>query len=162
MVEFVIKVQKPYFCPLLDPFCPFLAKKKFLSKKRLHHKKYMVFYHHAKKYKKRSNGSKDIAIWEIERSDWSRAFVPVSREQEFFRTCGFRRKLANHKTLRFRPFLAKTNGWIFRKIPKTLFCHFLDPFWPFFGQMRIFPKNRALSLLSLYRFPTSCKKNRKN
>ena len=129
----------------------------------LHHMKHvMVFYHHAKKYKKRSNGSKDIAIWEIERSDWSRAFKNISQEQEFSRTCGFRRKLVNHKTLRFTPFLAKTNGWIFRKSPKTLFFPFLDPFCPFLGKWEIFPKNRALSHLRLYRFLTSCKKNRKN
>ena len=31
------------------------------------------------------------------------------------------RKLANHKTLHFRPFLAKNNDSIFRKNPKTLF-----------------------------------------
>ena len=41
-----------------------------------------------------------------------------------------RRKLANHKTLHFRPFLAKTNDSIFRKSPKPLFLPFLGPFCP--------------------------------
>ena len=40
------------------------------------------------------------------------------------------RKLANHKTLHFRPFLAKTKDSIFRKSPKTLFLPFLGPFCP--------------------------------
>ena len=45
----------------------------FFSKKSLHHlKRVMVFYLYAKNYKKRSNGSKDIAIRRIERSDWSK------------------------------------------------------------------------------------------
>ena len=42
----------------------------------------MVFYLSQKKYKKRLNGSKYIAIWEIEQSDWSRDFKTKSREQE--------------------------------------------------------------------------------
>ena len=40
------------------------------------------------------------------------------------------RKSANHKTLHFRPFLAKTNDSIFRKSPKTLFLPSLGPFCP--------------------------------
>ena len=67
MIQFCAKVQKPYFCPFLGPFCP------------------------------------------------------KSREREFSQIWDLRRKLANHKTLHFRPFLAKTNDSIFRKNPKTLF-----------------------------------------
>ena len=85
------------------PFWPIL----FSLKKWLHHMKHvMVCYLHAKNYRKRSNSSKDIAVWEIERTDWSRAFKDIPREQEFSRTCGFHRKLVNQKTLRFKPFLA--------------------------------------------------------
>ena len=40
------------------------------------------------------------------------------------------RKLANHNTLHFRTFLAKTNDSIFRKSPKTLFFPFFSPFCP--------------------------------
>ena len=67
MTQFSAKVQKPYFCPFLGPFCP------------------------------------------------------KSREREFFQIWDLRRKLANHKTLHFSPFLAKTNDSILHKSPKTLF-----------------------------------------
>ena len=40
----------------------------------------MVFYHYAKKYKKPLNGSKDIVILKIKRSDWLRALDHKSRE----------------------------------------------------------------------------------
>ena len=60
-------------------------------------------------------------------------------------------------TLHFRPFLAKTNDSILRKSPKTLFWGFFGPFFPIFQKMRIFLKNRALSLLSIYGPLTSCK-----
>ena len=40
------------------------------------------------------------------------------------------RKLANHKTLHFRQFLAKTNDSIYRKSQKPLFLPFLGPFCP--------------------------------
>ena len=79
---------------------------------------------------------------------------PKSREREFSQISDLCRKLANHITLHFRSFLAKTNDSIFHKIPKTLFlCHF-GSFWtlfPIFEIVRIFPKNRAPSLLSIYR-----------
>ena len=90
----------------------------------------MVFYLHAKNYKKRWNGSKDIVISKIEQSDWSRAFAHKSRELRFSQICDLCRKLANHKTLHFRPFLAKTIDSIFHKSPKTLILPFLGPFCP--------------------------------
>ena len=42
------------------------------------------------------------------------------------------------------------------KVQKPYFGGFLGPF-PIFEKMRIFPKNRALSLLSVYGPLTSCK-----
>ena len=63
-------------------------------------------------------------------------FFHKSREREFSQIWGLRRKLANHNTLHFRSFLVKTT--------------YLPTTGPFFGKMRIFPKNRALSLLSVY------------
>ena len=78
----------------------------------------MVLYLYAKKYKKRLNGSKDIAITRIEQFDWSRTFQPKSREPDFSQTWGLRRKLDNNKMLHFRPLLAKTNDSILHKSPK--------------------------------------------
>ena len=159
-------IQKSWFCPTAPPtfahFCPFLGQIGIFLEKWHHHlKRLMVLYLYAKKYKKRLNGSKDIVIWKIEWSDWSRAFKNISQEQEFSRTSGFRRKLVNHKTLHFKPFLTKTNGWIFCKSPKTLFFPIFGPFLPIFGKMRIFLKNRAPSLFYIYGPLTSCKKLKK-
>ena len=205
MTQFCTKFQKPYFCP-------FQGQISIFPEKWHHHlKRLMVFYLYAKNNKKRLNGSKDIVIWKIEQSDWPRAFMnksrewefsqiwdlprklanhntllfrsflaktndsilhkspktlfcpflspfcPKSREREFSQIWDLRRKLANHNTLHFRSFLAKTNDWILRKCPKTLFLGLFGPFFPIFQKMRIFPKNRALSLLSIYGPLTSCK-----
>ena len=48
-------------------------------------------------------------------------FPHISQERGFSRTLGLRRKMDNNKTLRFRPFPAKTNDTILRKSPKTYF-----------------------------------------
>ena len=80
----------------------------------------MVFYLYAKKYKTRSNGSKDMAIRRIEQSDWLRGQMPVSRELEFSQTCGFRRMIEKHNGFHVRPLLAKTNDSILHKSPKPL------------------------------------------
>ena len=103
MTQFSTKVQKPYFCPFLGPFCP------------------------------------------------------KSQEREFSQIWDLRRKLANRKSLHFRSFLAKTNDSILHKCPKTLFLGLFGPFLPIFEKMRIFPKNGAQSLLSIYGPLTSCK-----
>ena len=123
-------IQKSWFCltalPTFAPFCPFLGEKGIFLEKWQHHlKRLMVFYLHAKKYKKRLNGSKVRVIWKIERSDWSRGDL--------------RRKFAKHNTLHFRQFLAKTNDSILRKSQKSLF---LDHFCPFFRKWEFSRKIR--------------------
>ena len=131
-MNYLSKSKNPIFAPL-GPFLAIFGQIYFFSKKWLHHMKHVtVSYLHTKTYRKRSNGSKDIAVWEIKRSDWSRTFKNISQEQEFSRTCGFRRKLVNHKMLRFKSFLVKTNGSFFLSKSKnpilalfwTLFVHF--------------------------------------
>ena len=114
--------RKSLFLGILGPFCPFFGQMGIFAKKWLHHlKRAMVFCLYAKNYKKRQNSSKDIVVWKIVRSDWSRAFEPKSREPDFSRTWGFREKLDNNMTLRFRLFPANSLGSIFCKSPKTLF-----------------------------------------
>ena len=70
-------LRKSKKCPFLHhfgPVLPNLGQIGFFSKKSLHHlKRVTVFYLYAKNYKKRSNGSKDIAMRRIERSNWLRA-----------------------------------------------------------------------------------------
>ena len=71
--------KKNWFCPTalptFSPFCPFWGQTDNFLKKWQHRlKRLMVFYHYAKKYKKRLNGSKDMAVWKIKQSDWPRAF----------------------------------------------------------------------------------------
>ena len=61
-----------HFCSIL----PFLGETGIFPEKWHHHlKRLMVFYLYTKNYKKRLNGSKDIVIWKIEWSDWSRVFT---------------------------------------------------------------------------------------
>ena len=88
-------------------------------------------------------------------------FCPKSREREFSQIWDLHRKLANHNTLHFRSFLAKCNDSILRKSQKTLFLGLFGHFFPIFWKMRVFPKNRALSLLSLYGPLTSYKISKK-
>ena len=73
-------------------------------------------------------------------------------------TCGFRRKLDNHKRLRFMPFLVKTNGWIFCQSPKTLFLPFFGPFLSIFGQIYLFFEKMTSSYETCYGILPSCKK----
>ena len=56
----------------------------------------------------------------------------------------------------FRIFSAKTNDRILKYNQKGPFLGYFGPFLPNLGQTRVFPKNRALSLLSVYRCLTSC------
>ena len=72
------------------------------------------------------------------------------------------RKLANHNTVHFRSFLPKTKDSILHKSPKSPFWPIFGPFFPFFGKMRIFPKNPVPSLLCPYGPGTSCKKSEKS
>ena len=97
----------------------------------------MVFYLYAKNYKKRSNGSKDIAIRRIERSDWSKGEMPISREADFSQTCGFHRMIENHNIFRFKPFLATSNDSILHKSPKTLILGTFGQIW---AEQDFFPK----------------------
>ena len=102
------KVQKPYFCPFLGPFCP------------------------------------------------------KSREQEFSQIWDLLRKLANHKSLHFRSFLAKTNDSIFRKNPKTLFLGHFGPFFAHFLENENFPeKSGSVTFLRLWSL-NFMQKNSKN
>ena len=88
-------------------------------------------------------------------------FCPKSVEREFSQIWDLCRKLANHNTLHFRSFLAKSNDSILHKSPKTLFLGILGLFghlFPIFWKMRVFPKNQARSLFIIYGPLTSCKK----
>ena len=112
-------IQKSWFCPTAPPtFAPFYTfseQKGIFPEKWQHLKCLMVCYLHAKKCKKRLNGSKDIDSNLKNRAIWlSRAFAHKSWEWEFSQIWDLYRKLANHKTLHFRSFLAKTNDSTFR------------------------------------------------
>ena len=61
----------------------------------------------------------------------------------------------------FRKFSAKSNEGNLKYNRKGPFLGYFGPFLPNLGKMRIFPKNRALSLLSLYESLTSCKRPEK-
>ena len=122
-----------------------------------HCKHLMVFHLDAKKYKKLLNGSKDIVIWKIEWSDWSRAFAHKFREWEFSQIWNWCRKRANHNVLHLRPFLAKTNDSIFHKSPKPLFLGLFGPFFP-----EIFSEKSGSVTFEYLWTPNFMQKNRKN
>ena len=64
---------------------PNLGQKEIFQEKLLHYpKRVMVFHLYTKKYKKRSNGSIDIAITRIEQSDWSKVLGVHILKTRFF------------------------------------------------------------------------------
>ena len=86
----------------------------------------------------------------------------ISQERNFPRTRGLRGRIDNNKTLRFRPFSAKTNDSVVRKSLKTLFwTHFRckPPNW---GRIGFLLKIRALSLFYIYWHLTSYKISEKS
>ena len=67
-------------------------------------------------------------------------FCPKSQKREFSQIWDFCRKLANHNTLHFRSFLAKTNDSILHKSQKNLFLGHFCPFlrkWEFSRKIRL-------------------------
>ena len=151
MIQFCAKVQKPYVCPFLGPFCPKSREWEFSQIWNFHRKLANHKTLHFRSLLARTNDSilckSPKTLFLPYFCPFLGPFCPKSREREFSQIWDLRRKLANHITLHFRSFLAKTNDSILRKSPKTLF----------FQKMRICPKNPALSLLCLYGPLTSCK-----
>ena len=127
---------------------------------------FMLHYHHTKYHPKRKSGSRDIQIWKRPNHIsgdlghfWP--FLAIFGQIRIFLKNLIRPLLNPYTPLTSCKKSETTNEAILRKIPKT---SFLGLFWPFlaiFGQIRIFPKNRAPSLFSIYGPLTSCK-NQKN
>ena len=88
-------------------------------------------------------------------------FGPLTRERDFCRTCGFRRKLRNIMFFHFKQKKYTSMDQIFTKTAKTLFWAHFDHFLPQNGKIGFFPKNRASSLFFIYGPLTSCKKSEK-
>ena len=83
-------------------------------------------------------------------------FLAITWEPDFSQACNFHRMLMNHKNFHFTQIPDKTNDMIFLKSPKTLF---LGHFWPFlviFAQREFYPKNLALSHITIYGPLTPC------
>ena len=127
----------PLYCPTLHPF---LGVKEWRQRKNGPHQSESTF-HQLFKYEIRFSKSLavvlDIAILcQVQKPyfyPFLGPFCPKSREREFSQIWDFHRKLADHKTLHFRSFLAKTNDSILRKSPKTLFLPYFYPFWALFA-----------------------------
>ena len=92
-------------------------------------------------------------ISQLPRPLWG--FCSISWEPNCSRTCDFSRYLKDIMYFHLTPFIAKSNDTIFFNIQKN---PIFDPFFPQNGEMRLFQKNRASSLLSIYHPLTSCKK----
>ena len=94
---------------------------------------------------------KNPAIWLVE------SFEPKNSRTRFF--LDIRMVLSDllQYGAHFRRFSAKTNDRILKYNQKGPFLDHFGPFLPNLGQTRVFPKNRALSLLSIHGPLTSCK-----
>ena len=77
-------------------------------------------------------------------------FLAINWEPDFPQACSFCRKLMNHKNFPFTQILDKTNDMIFLKSPKTLFFGHFWSFLVIFAQWGFFPKNLALSHVTIH------------
>ena len=83
-------------------------------------------------------------------------FLDITWVSHFSQACSFCRMLMSHKNFHFTQIPDKTNGVIFLKSPKNMF---LGHFWPFlviYAWWRFFPKNPALSHITIYGPLTLC------
>ena len=128
---------RTHFCPFLGPFCPKSREQKFsqiwdFCRKLANHNTL-----HFRSFLAKTNDSilrkSPKTLFLPYFCPFLGPFCPKSREREFSQIWDLLRKLANHKTLHFRWFLAKTNYSIFRKSPKTLFLGHFGPFWALFA-----------------------------
>ena len=94
--------------------------------------------------KSKSDINVSVKYWRLKNTK-----IPLA-ESHFFEVGIFHRMSMNHKNFRFTQIPDKTNSMIFLKSPKTLFW---DHFWPFlviFARWGFFPKNSALSHITIY------------
>ena len=68
----------------------------------------------------------------------------------------------NHKNFHLTQISDKTNDMIFLKSPETLFLGYFWPFLVIFAGWRFFPKNPALSHITIYGPLTACYVSEKN
>ena len=68
----------------------------------------------------------------------------------------------NHKNFHLTQTPHKTNDMIFLKSPETLFLGYFWPFLVIFAWWRFFPKNPALSHITIYGLLTACYVSEKN
>ena len=79
----------------------------------------------------------------IPRSEWLRAFWPISQEQYFFQIEDLYRNTANNINFHYRANSGKINDQIFLQIQKNLFLSYFWPISPSFLGKNVFPKNLA-------------------
>ena len=165
MTQFFAKVQKPYFWAILGPFCPKYWEREFshiwdLCRKLANH-----ITLHFRSFLAKTNDSILRKSPKTLFCPFFGPFCPKSREREFSQIWDLRWKLANHISLHFRSFLAKSNDSILSKSPKTLFLGLFGPFWtlfPNFLENESFPeKSGSVTFYHLWT-PNFMQKNRKN
>ena len=85
--------------------------------------------------------------WKNTEISLAESFLSLTRELDFSQACSFCRILMNHMNFDFTQIPDKTNDMIFLQSSKTMF---LGHFWSFFIRWGIFPKNPALSHITIY------------
>ena len=93
------------------------------------------------------------------RRDRLTPFCLITREPDFCRICGFRRKLRDIMFFHFKQKKVHINGLDFRQKCKN---PIFDPFLPQNGETRFFPKNPAPLRFVVYGSLTSCKKSKRS
>ena len=141
MTQFSVKVQKTLFLPFFGNFWPKYWEREFsqqwdLCRKSANHK--ML---HFRPFLVKTNDSIFRKRPEPYFCTFLGPFCPKSRERDFSQIWDLHRKLANHNTLHFRSFLAKSNDSNLLKSPKTLFLCLFGHFFTFFWKIKNFLKN---------------------
>ena len=124
--------------PTFGPFCPKSREREFSQIWDLHRKLASHNTQHFRPFLAITNASILRKSSKTLYLPYFCPFCPKSREREFFQIWDLRRKLANHNTLHFRSFLAKSNDSILHNSPKTLFLGLFGPLYcptlhPFLG-----------------------------
>ena len=83
-------------------------------------------------------------------------FLAITWEPGFSQACSFRRMLMNLKNFHLTQIPDKTNDTIFLKSPKILFWGHFWSILVIFAWWGFFPKNPALSHITIYGPPTAC------
>ena len=110
----------------------------------------MNLYQNAKNQAITSFCYKDPIDLKILKSDWLRAFLPISQKPDFSRIYHSNKNTVNNTKLHYRANAEKTGNKFFENLKNPS----VGPFWVIFGARIFFQKNLALPRTTSYGFLT--------